>query len=435
MREQVLLLDGSNPGGADLGAVRTVLQAELERRGAEVRAVSLKDEALAPCRGCFGCWVATPGLCRSRDRSGPLLEAMLASTVVVLLTPATFGGYSSSAKRFVDHWIQTTLPYFRTFRGETHHPLRYRAFPRLVAVGVSDRPDPAEERLLQAIVARNGANFSAPSCSAGVVSPADPLPGLLRILDHNLPMPCPPFQTPAPVPWRDGAPGQALLLVGSPKTGSGSTSAVLGDHVLGGLAARGWVAERLKLAPDLVTRAGQERLFQAAEKADLIILAFPLYIDSLPFLATLALEHLAGRPLAGKGLAALVNNGFPEARQNELAVAICARFAAASGMAWAGSLALGAGEALSSGLPLHPRHGLARPPVTHVVKALDLAVEALAAGRPVPAEASALVDRSPIPGLPFGLWVRLFRFMGERGSRSQARANGVADLRARPLAP
>ena len=171
MREQVLLLDGSNPGGADLGAVRTVLQAELERRGAEVRAVSLKDEALAPCRGCFGCWVATPGLCRSRDRSGPLLEAMLASTVVVLLTPATFGGYSSSAKRFVDHWIQTTLPYLRTFRGETHHPLRYRAFPRLVAVGVSDRPDPAEERLLQAIVARNGANFSAPSCSAGVVSP------------------------------------------------------------------------------------------------------------------------------------------------------------------------------------------------------------------------------------------------------------------------
>lgn len=400
-----------------------------------MRAVALKDEALAPCRGCFGCWVATPGLCRSRDRSGPLLEALLASTAVVLLTPVTFGGFSSSSKRFVDHWIQTTLPFFRTFRGETHHPLRYRAFPRLVAIGVSDRPDPVEERLLQAIAARNGTNFSAPSCSAGVVSPVDPLPGLLRILDHSLPMPGPPFQAPAPGPWRDGTPGRALLLVGSPKTGTGSTSAVLGEHVLGGLAARGWAAERLKLAPDLMADTGQERLFQAAERADLILLAFPLYIDSLPFLATLALEHLAKRPLGGKGLAALVNNGFPEARQNGLAIAICARFAAASGMAWAGSLALGAGEALSSGLPLRPGRGLARPPVAHVVKALDLAAEALAAGRPVPPQASALVDRSPIPGLPFGLWVRLFRFVGERGWRSQARANGVADLRARPLAP
>jgi len=39
------------------------------------------------------------------------------------------------------------------------------------------------------------------------------------------------------------------------------------------------------------------------------------YIDALPSLATLALELLSGQPLAGKGLAALANSGFPEAGQ------------------------------------------------------------------------------------------------------------------------
>jgi hypothetical protein len=167
--------------------------------------------------------------------------------------------------------------------------------------------------------------------------------------------------------------------------------------------------------------------------ADLVILAFPLYIDALPYFCTLALEAMAGENLAGKALVALANNGFPEARQNNLALSICARFAEDHGMAWAGGLALGGGEALSGGMPLAGKARRGRPPAGHVVKALDAAAGALAAGRTLPDEAQALLEKSPLPGIPFGLWRWIFRKVGESGWRRAARKNG-ADLMARPLA-
>jgi hypothetical protein len=40
--------------------------------------------------------------------------------------------------------------------------------------------------------------------------------------------------------------------------------------------------------------------------------------------------------------------------------------------------------------------------------------------------------KNPFPGLPFGLWRRLFSFMGKRQWQQMARRNG-ADLWARPL--
>lgn len=435
MPEKVMILDGSARDGADLGGILAALLAELDQSGAEARVVKLREEGLAPCRGCFGCWIQTPGICRAGDQSAPLLEAMLACDTVVLLTPVAFGGYGSTTKLFVDHWIQATLPFFRRVRGETHHPPRYAAFPRIVAIGVVEELDPDEERLFKAVVVRNAVNFSAKSCSAGLVLSADPTPAIRRILGGVLPDGFVPVPVPEAATWRTGAPGLVLSLNGSPKPGVRSTSAVLAGHVLARMQERGWETACLTLTPGLLRPGGQEKLFQAAGQADLILMAFPLYIDTLPALATEALEQLAAAPLAGKAMAILVNNGFPEARQNELAIAICARFARARGMAWAGSFALGAGEALSGGEPLVPRRGASRPPVHHIVKALDLAASCLAEGKAIPAEASRQVDRSPIPGLPFGLWGHMFRFMGGRGWKGQARANGAKDLRARPMAP
>ena len=439
MAEQVLVLDGSISGGTDLTGARACLQAALEARGACVRTVVLQEVALAPCKGCFGCWLETPGLCRSQDGSGPLLAVMLACDTVVLLTPVTAGGYGSALKRFVDHWIQTTLPFFVQRQGETHHPQRYRSFPRIVAIGVVERPDPVEERLFQAIVARNAVNFAAPSSSAGLVPLAAPAPGIDRLLDGALPpglVPVP-WPDPAPGPWRDRAPGRALLLVGSPKAGSkagsGSTSGVLGGELLEGLRRRGWDTNAQNLAGDLHTQAGRERLGLAVDAADLVVLAFPLYIDALPFQCTLALEAMAERNLAGKALAVLVNNGFPEALQNNLALSICARFAAKTGMAWAGGLALGGGEAISGGMPLTGKARRGRPPAGHVVKALEAAAGALASGSPVPPGTQALLARCPFPGVPFGLWRRVFRLIGEHQWRRTAKRNGV-ELRARPLA-
>ena len=205
--------------------------------------------------------------------------------------------------------------------------------------------------------------------------------------------------------------------------------------------ARGWQGEALTITAAIREESRRDGMVAAVDEADLIVLAFPLYIDALPALLTRALEAIgerrAGQPAPrSQRLAAIVNCGFPEAHQTLPAVAICARFAAAAGMGWAGFLAVGGGKALSSGVPLTGRpKDVAQLPVGHVIAALDLAAEELAAGRSIPPSAETLIARTPIPHLPFALWRRFFAFVGAWHWRAEAAQHGVgrAALRARPF--
>lgn len=88
-----------------------------------------------------------------------------------------------------------------------------------------------------------------------------------------------------------------------------------------------------------------------------------------------------------------------------------------------GGLALGGGGVVTPDRALEP-HG----PVAHVVRALDLAVPALAAGEGLPHEAIVAMAEAPMPD-------GLYRVMGDLGWRWQAHQNGVAqrELKARPL--
>ena len=56
----------------------------------------------------------------------------------------------------------------------------------------------------------------------------------------------------------------------------------------------GWDTEALTLGRGLIKGEGQPELLAPADRADLIILAFPLYIDSLPMLMSKALEAMTG---------------------------------------------------------------------------------------------------------------------------------------------
>ena len=149
------------------------------------------------------------------------------------------------------------------------------------------------------------------------------------------------------------------------------------------------------------------------DRADLILLAFPLYIDVLVYLPTKALEVIAEhRRAAGdgarlQGLFGLANNGFPEAHQNNLALSILRLFAARSGMTWLGGMALGAGEGILGGRPLEAKSADGIP-LFRISQALDTAGAALARGEALPAEASQGMARVPIPYMPRPIWHRLF---------------------------
>jgi len=165
------------------------------------------------------------------------------------------------------------------------------------------------------------------------------------------------------------------------------------------------------------------------DRAGLIVLAFPLYVDALPHLVTKALAVIAAHRSAGaqappQSLVAIVNSGFPEVRQNAVALAICREFAAQSGITWAGGLAL-PGGGMINGQPLigSKRSG---PPVGHVIRSLELAAEAMAEGRPVPAQAVKLMAKNPIPFVPFGIWTRIYMRFGAKAFEEDAARNGVS---------
>jgi hypothetical protein len=204
---------------------------------------------------------------------------------------------------------------------------------------------------------------------------------------------------------------------------------------------QGWEIESRILRRNLLQGEGQAEFFRAVDRADLLLLAFPLYIDSLPFLMMRLLEvmaeHFSTHPQSSpKRLFAISNNGFPEAHHNALALAICQRFAIDTGMIWLGGLALGAGEALLGGLPLEGSQRAGRPPVKHVIQALDRASAALAEGQMVPPEAAKLMAKTPIPWMPLSLWRWLFIKGAKQHWRQGAAINqvGEEELLARPYA-
>jgi hypothetical protein len=210
---------------------------------------------------------------------------------------------------------------------------------------------------------------------------------------------------------------KALLLVGSPRL-AGSTSETLGGYLLERLGESGVETEKLYVQRAL--RSGEELDAQiaAVARCDVLIFSSPLYVDNLPAPVIRLLEILAGRldehtRVAAQRLLAISNCGFPEARHNDVALAIYERFARETGFVWAGGLALGAGEPVKN-QSLAGGGGLVR----NVVKALDLSAQALARGEVVGEEAERLM-REPL--MPAGI----YRFMGDLGWRMRACRHGT----------
>ena len=451
MTENVVVLDGTRSGEPRAAVFRALVDA-LEQTRAEITVFPLREMKLAHCIGCRACWVETPGVCRYREAGAAIVETVLQSDTTVLFTPVTFGGYSAQLKQVVDRWVSLCLPYLRSERGEIHHVARYPRFPRLVALGIEARSNPTDAELFRHLVGRNAINFHAPSYAADVVTDQNDAANRGRIQallsrHDRLPWggeirPLTPAADQGPDNRRkaQGRSGRrAVLVVGSPKTLSQSTSQVLGTYVLDGLRSRGWETESLTLRPSLLKGVGEASLLAPIDRADLVVLSFPLYVDALPYQMTRALELIAEHRLAVSvarrpALVAIANNGFPESYQNYLALAICRRFASAAGMSWAGGLAMGAGEAIGGGEALKARSILGVPS-EHVLAALDATVGALAHGAVVPASAISGIARSPIPIAPFALWRWISIRHAAQMWQARAAAHGVSrkDMLARPF--
>jgi multimeric flavodoxin WrbA len=434
---KAILLDGSPSNDCTGERVSAMLAAELESRGWQVNHFQLSEQKIGNCAGDLFCWIRTPGICNVNDDNRTIAEAIAGSDLLVYLTPVTFGGYSSTLKRMVDHQIQNISPFFTKIEGETHHQKRYEKYPDFMAVGWLPAPDAQAEAVFASLVQRNALNFYAQNASSGVVYASQPdlvirttLKGWLDDIQNGLPtqkgelpeVKLPGFDSHSEA---KGSPAfeirRALLLVGSPKTRK-STSNSLGSYLFEQLQAQSIQTETIYLHTVLRSHAKMKALLEAIDSTDLVVLAFPLYVDSLPAPVIEALERIAAHRQEQEKthrqlFAAIANCGFPEARHNTIALAICAKFAQEAGFEWAGSLALGGGQGLVNGMPLSELDGR----VTGIKISLEQTAEALSQGYPIPDAAQEIIGKPVIPS-----W--LYRLTGIIGWRQQARRYNAQKL-------
>jgi hypothetical protein len=194
---------------------------------------------------------------------------------------------------------------------------------------------------------------------------------------------------------------RALLLIGSPKPGM-SASRTFAEALGSRLESRGFETRVARGAPIFHDDSELEGLLHAIAASQLVVLSFPVYVDSLPAPVLRLLEVWAARLADGsmtsapQRLAVLTQCGFPEASHCRVAVEVCRLFAEKTGIAWAGALAFGMGGSIEGG-------SIERSPLAARLSWLDAAADALATEQPIPTSATEAFARPLAPAWTYPL--------------------------------
>ena len=107
---RVMIVNGSpRKGGYTAELVERFSNGVASAKGT-VETVRLCEKKIAPCVGCFKCWVDHPGKCVFSDDMEGILETYLRSDVIVLATPTYYFSFSALMKIFFERLFPTCKP-------------------------------------------------------------------------------------------------------------------------------------------------------------------------------------------------------------------------------------------------------------------------------------------------------------------------------------
>lgn len=159
---KAIIFDGSKEGDDTLSVALEITENELKEYGYGITSLILRKIEIAPCLGCFGCWVQTPGVCVIDDPIRDISKTAFQSDLLVFITPIIFGGYSTEIKKVLDRWISLVLPFFTKIQGEVHHLQRYKKHPNLFFIGSLPHKDDESRAIFEELVKRTAINSRAP---------------------------------------------------------------------------------------------------------------------------------------------------------------------------------------------------------------------------------------------------------------------------------
>ena len=157
---KILILSGITGDNKYTDFEQTIEKAVLENTKHEIEYFRLRDMNINYCRGCWDCWVKTPGKCGIKDEHEMILSRMPNVDMILYISPVIFGYESSILKTCKDRSIGTAHPYITLHKGEQHHIQRYEAMPDISVMLITD-DDTTEEDidLISSTYFRNALNF------------------------------------------------------------------------------------------------------------------------------------------------------------------------------------------------------------------------------------------------------------------------------------
>ncbi|MCK5145817.1 flavodoxin family protein [bacterium] len=129
---KICVLDG-NPesGGNDFKHWLGNFVDTLKAREHEIVCMHLSDVKVNTCRGCWSCWVKTPGRCVINDEMGTILHELIQADFLIMASPMLMGFPSSMMKKVMDRMVPIVKPYIEIEGGECHHIARYKNVPKI----------------------------------------------------------------------------------------------------------------------------------------------------------------------------------------------------------------------------------------------------------------------------------------------------------------
>src|SRR4030042_2843794 len=131
-----------------------------QQAGAEVENVFLAKKDCKPCKGCFSCWLKTPGNCVIKDDMAELLEKIKGSDILVFATPLYVDNVTGIMKIFMDRIIPVGDPHIdKDENGESVHVNKHGKAPKLVVISNCGFPEQSHFQVLELLFKRIARNM------------------------------------------------------------------------------------------------------------------------------------------------------------------------------------------------------------------------------------------------------------------------------------
>ena len=136
--------------------------------------------AYVACRGCFGCWLHTPGYCIMKDQLHRIGADISHADEVLVISRCVYGGLSPEVKKVWDRCIPGVLPFFTHREGKMHHMRRYTHERSITMLFYGDIT--ADEKALAEKIAKgNSINFCAKTWDVQFAQSAQQIPMVCKI--------------------------------------------------------------------------------------------------------------------------------------------------------------------------------------------------------------------------------------------------------------